>query len=186
MQIKEVVRMAALLKGREDVVKYLDTNTDMVSEETLVATATLVDLVNLVINELATSFVPLVKVEQKTPDYNGRIYYKNLSQTPLKILKVTDLSGKAVECLQSIEYIKVQSTVQIEYEYLPKNATIAEQCPYSEKEISLAVLAFGVAAEFSIVEGSFEEAVMWHKRFEEGVKAIVIPKSCRLKERRWE
>jgi hypothetical protein len=124
-------------------------------------------------------------VDQKTPN-GGKIYYKDLSRTPLRILKVSDHNGNAVRYTQSIEYIETQESVQIEYEYLPRKAAINEECPYSSKEIPLSVLAYGVAAEFSIAEGSFEEAVMHHKRFEEGVKALVIPKPRTLKERRWE
>ena len=73
----------------------------------------------------------------------------------------------------------------LKYQYLPKNYDINDVVGYKETEVSKMTLTSGLAAEYSISEGLFDEAVMWHKRFVDGVNAITRPKNVKIKSRCW-
>ncbi len=185
MKIKDVVKLTALMLGREDVMRYFENEEQTnVGEDTLSTVKTMAELVNLVISELATSYVPLTCSEEMKP-VQGRIYFSDLKNTPLKVVRVSDGFGAEINYTQYPEFIAVDRNVVIEYEYLPKNSGIEEQFPYEERVVPSRVLAYGVAAEFCIVECNFEQAVMWHKRYVSNLEEILFPKNANLKSRRW-
>ena len=185
MKIKEIVKSSALMLGRENVVNYLCGNqTPTASEDTISEVERLTALTNLVISELAASFVPIAVLE-KAQVSNGRIYFNTLKETPLKILDVLDNTDNSVSFVQYPEFISVSNGDRVLYEYLPKEKTIEQDCPYEERIVPSRVLSYGVASEFCITEGEFEQAVMWHKRYVDALEDIIIPKNRQAKNRRW-
>ena len=185
MKVKDIVRTCALLLNREDVVGYLDGDSYKKTADTENTVNVLVDLVNLVISELASTYVPAIYSENVMVN-DGKVYYKDLKKTALKIVCVTDEQGRTVDFRQHIEFFTVsEDKAIVEYEYLPTTVTIDDEVCYSEKQITKRVLSFGTLAEYAITEGEFEQAVMWHKRYVDGVEAICLPQNKRLKNRRW-
>ncbi len=183
MTIREIIRTASVLLDRTDVVNYLDESISDPSNETLQAIDTLKELANLVIKELAESYIPAVKVEDVTLSDN-RLYYSALSATPLKILKVRNKSGEEIGFGYTPEYIIVdRSVVTVEYEYLPEYYALDDQTCYSEKDVSTRIIAYGLVAEYSIVMGEFNHAVSWHKRYTDGVAGICLPQNKNLRMR---
>ena len=73
----------------------------------------------------------------------------------------------------------------VEYEYAPKNYGLDDDIGYTEQDISLSALAYGVTAEYCITQGLFEQAVMHHKRFVDNVAEICLPKNKKIKSRSW-
>ena len=127
MQLNEIIKDAALMLGKEDIVKYLDSlNQDedyddgyddeyddwyeeeenweeiygdgefgaSAGEDSLDKVNLMVNLANLVINELACTYLPLITEEQMTFS-NGKAYYKDFKKKAVKILKVYNLFGQA-------------------------------------------------------------------------------------------
>ncbi len=184
MTNNEVIKTVCRLANRQDVLDYIDGKTDC-SEETVKTFKTLTELVNLVVSELASSYIPMRKSEDATSSFN-RVYYSALSEDLLKIISVKDMQGKEIDYVYSPEFITVGSSkVNIEYEYMPKPKKENEELGYSQKDLSTLTLAYGVLAEFAIVNGDFEEAVMWHKRFEDKIYLICAPKNKKIKTRSW-
>ena len=72
----------------------------------------------------------------------------------------------------------------MEYEYAPSNYGINDAVGFNGK-ITAALLGYGVAAEYCVTQGRFEEAVLWRKRYTEGVERVVLPKSREIKGRCW-
>ena len=185
MKVKDIIRTCALLLNREDVVSYLDGDTNKKAGDTERTINVLVDLVNLVVSELASTYIPAIHTEEIAVN-DGKVYYKDLEKTALKIVCVTDEKGRAVDFCQHAEFFTVSDSVAIvEYEYLPTTASINDELCYSEKQVTKRVLSFGTLAEYAITEGEFEQAVMWHKRYVDGVEAVCLPQNTRLKNRRW-
>lgn len=185
MTVKEIVKTAASLLSREDVVGYLSGETDAAGEDTLPTINTLVTLINLVISELAGTYIPMVKREEVNAD-GGKVYYTSLKDTPLKIKKVFDNYGKEIFFSDNALYIEVnEKNVVVEYEFVPPNYGLDENIGYTEKDVSVGTLAFGLLAEYSICKCAFDEAVMWHKRYVDGVNATRKPKNVTTKKRSW-
>lgn len=185
MKVKEIIRTTALLLGREDVTDYLDGKVTECGEQTEQTIKVLVDLLNLVISELSSTYIPAVKSE-KVMFNNGKAYYKDFSERVLKILKVTDDAGNNIACTHHAQFLNSPvSSAIIEYQYLPKEAVLEGEICYAEKDVTPNVLAYGVLAEYQITQGSFDEAVMWHKRYAGGIETICFPQNVKSKSRRW-
>ena len=183
MSIKDIVKNAALLLGRENVVDYF--NGGSANDETLRIVNNMTGLINLVISELACTYIPMVKKE-KVNVSRGKVYYKDLTENALQILNVFDERGNEVYYEISAEYLTVSNgTVVVEYEHSPHNYGLDDQIGYDEKTVCANVLAYGLCAEFCISEGRFEQAVMWHKRYVDALYEICTPKNTRVKQRRW-
>lgn len=185
MTVKEIIKTSASLLNREDIVAYLEGDDSKVGEQTLPSINTFVILLNLVISELAGTFIPMRKKETVIVE-NGKIEYSILSERPLKIINVFDVKGDEVNYSDEAFFIKVESgTKQIEYEYAPPNYDLNDTIGYLESDISIGALAYGLSAEFCICKGAFEEAVMWHNRYVESVNKRRMVKNASIKERSW-
>ncbi len=183
MSIKEILKNAALLLGRDNVIDYCNGVT--VNDDTLRTVNNMTGLINLVLSELACTYIPMVKRETVSAS-NGKIYYKDLTENALKILGVYNTSGGEVYFKQNAQYLTVNAnSVVVEYEYSPSNYGFDDEIGYQEKDVSARVLAYGLCAEFSISEGKFDQAVMWHKRYVDALSEICVPKNSHVKERRW-
>ena len=184
MKIRDLVRNAALILGKTDVIAYLDgqTNTGV---DTLESVNLLTNLCTLVIEELSSTYIPLIGKTTVT-FVNGRIALEQLNQKIVKIISVCDVEGKYVDF--SVDKFYVIANVAkctVEYHYLPKNYGLEDKIGYSEKDISGTNLAYGVVAEYCITQGLFEQAVMHHKRYVDAVAEICLPKNKKIKARSW-
>ena len=115
---------------------------------------------------------------------DGKIYFNTLSSNLLHIREVYSVNGEPVPYTQTAKYLSVDSKeVCIEYEYAPKSVGLEEETGYEEKDVPSRVLAYGVAAEFSISQRMFDEAVTFHKRYVDALSEILTPKNVTVKKR---
>ena len=81
--------------------------------------------------------------------------------------------------------VAVDGEVDVEYEYLPNDVTIDEDCEISTK-VSSKTLALAVVSEYCMIEGLYEQSVMFGQKFQEEIKlALTTNRSVYLKARRW-
>ena len=184
MTIKYIIKTAAVYLNITDVIGYLDGTTVSPSSSTLAKTDALTRLANLTISELAASYAPMVCSEEVETE-DGKITFASLTNNITRILSVKNQFGHDAEFKIFPEYIKVfGGRYTIEYEYAPANYGLTDTVGFSAK-ITAALLGYGVAAEFCITEGRFEEAVLWRKRYTYGVERVALPKSAAIKGRCW-
>ena len=184
MIIKDIVKNAALILGKNDVVSYLNGNTT-VGHDTFETLGALTNLCYLVIDELACTYIPIIKKTAVT-FVNGKYEINHLNGKVVRIIAVYDLEGQKVD-FSAVENLVCANVKQgaIEYEYLPQCSSIDDEVGYSENDISTAVLAHGVAAEYCITQNLFEQAVMYHKRYVDAIAEICAPKNKKIKARSW-
>lgn len=183
MKLKDVIKLCAVYLGRERVVKYLEDGINISDEDVLSTVDALTRCANVVISELACTFFPLVKKE-KTGAEGGRTYYVNLTETPLEIKNVYNDAGSKIPFEVLPEYVKTDETsVTIEYAYLPANYDLNSHIGYTESKVPSRVLAYGTTAEFCLTERSFDESVMWRKRFTDALSLMLKPKNSKIKQR---
>ena len=184
MKLKDVIKLSAVYLGRENVVNYLE-NLKTEDDTVLYAVDTLTRCANITVSELASTFIPMIKKERVGTE-NGKIYYTELTETPLEIKNVYDSSGYKITFEINPEYVEVSGLeVFIEYVYLPTNYGISDSIGYTERQVPSRVIAYGVAAEFCLTERSFDESVMWRKRYTDALSLILAPKNKRIKQRRF-
>ena len=184
MTIKDVLKTSSVFLNLIDVSAYLDADGGTPSSATLSNVDLLTRLSNLVISELASSYVPMICSETVSTQ-NGKIVFANLTHNATRILSVKNEFGHDAEFKLYPEYAKVfGGTYTVEYEYAPSNYGINDAVGFNGK-ITAALLGYGVAAEYCVTQGRFEEAVLWRKRYTEGVERVVLPKSREIKGRCW-
>ena len=185
MKLKDIIKLSAGLLGLSDVVTVL--------EEKAVSTAQITEtierlqnLCNVVTGELSSTYIPLERTDEVRV-INKKISMTALQKRPTKIIKVTDAFLKELEFTHDHATIYVDSSiVKVTYKYVAENYKITDDVGYTEQNISKVVLAYGVCAEYCLTERRFDEAVMWHQRFVDGVKQRLTPKNVKTSARRWE
>ena len=185
MTVKEIIKLSATLLGREDIKSYVDGREFASDSDTKRAVDNMIELLNLVVNELCVTYVPMIKTE-KVQSINGKVEYKNLSERPIKIYQALDFNGEKLSFNAKPLYLTTSNDVKsVEYSFIPEQYGYEDQIGYTEKDISIRALAFGLCSEFCIVEGEFDKAVVWHERYIDAIKEVCFPKNGRCKQRSW-
>lgn len=181
MKVSDIVKLTALMTGKSDVIDYL--NGGEGQAHTLETLSTMVDLCNLVINELACTYIPITRKEITSFVY-GRFSFNTLREKVIRVVAVYDADGKEVEFSHDNDniYANIQKG-SVEYEYSPSNYGLDSVIGYTEMKISARVIAYGVSAEYCINQGLFEQAVMFHKRYVDALAEICVPKNVSIKKR---
>ena len=183
MTIKDIVKITATCLGRENVASYLEKNEE--KGDALNQVDVMTRCANLVINELACTFVPMV-YREKVNFVDGKFVIENLSHNVIRILKVLDQYGESVHFeTSSTSVLSSVDSGYIEYAYIPDNYGLTETIGYQESQVPARVIAFGTAAEFCLTESSFDESVIWHKKYMDALAEFMRPKNFNIKARSW-
>lgn len=182
MTVKEIILAAATELGiAEKVEAYITSGaTDGEAEAKALLTC-----FNLVENEVALDYLPLL-AEEELESETGAIYYASLSREPVRVIGVRDEWGNDVPFTLFPEYLKTQpQRVRLRYTYLPKAKTFNDKSDFI-LNASVRLFAYGVAAEYSLAGGLFEEAAVWDKKYKDAIKAAYASKPARrMRSRRW-
>lgn len=186
MKLKDVLLTTSMYLGREDVICYLQNPNDTLdNNNTLSLVDSLTRCANLVINELATTYLPLVKEEQMMAQ-NGKIRYDELSERATEIVEIVDEYGNKVNFKVFAEYVEVYKTkLTVKYKYIPSNLDLNDDVGYEETKVPIRVLAYATASEFCLIEKGYQESLMWRNRFCESLSNLITPKNYKIKERRF-
>ena len=184
MKIKDIITATAALLNQHDIIEYLEETVSNPSAETLSKIDSEMRLLNLVLSELAAGYVPMIYKEEMTAE-NGKIEFSDLKYSATRILRVETASGEQACYVQHPSYIEIADGVYtVEYEHAPANFAL-EETVNMDGRILPSLIAYGVAAEYCITQGRFEEAVMWRQRYSEGVERVVLPDCPTVKGRCW-
>ena len=157
MKVSEVIELSALLLDIE------------LTEE---VKPILVRCYNLVEQELATDYFPILEVD-KFFHVEDKIYYKDFSRKGYMIKGVQDFRGDKVNYVLRLEYLELQKnydggTFFVKYYYTPDEKDFHSQCTYGVEYIN--ILKYGVASEYCLVTGDFEQAKIYNDKYKEIIK----------------
>jgi hypothetical protein len=146
---------------------------------------TLMQCFNAVENELAVDYLPLYH-EDTVQTETGAVFYTEFSRKPVRILGVKDEKGNALKYTIFPEYLKAQAgKIVVRYTYAPEAKNVYSESDY-RLQASERLLAFGVATEYCLMRGRFEEASIWEKKYKQALKtAYKAYPSVVLRTRRW-
>ena len=183
MKVKEILEWTAVELGICDAVKkFLGGETNAVGQT---ETERLLTAYNLVENELALDYFPLIAT-QTFENVDGKIPFALFENDPVCVLRVTTADGgQDVPFALYIERLETEGTVVVEYRYAPQAKDAESDCEIGEK-VTKHMLVYGVAANYLAAIGEYGQASVWEKKYK---KAIVlaqgISKSKRIASRRW-
>lgn len=186
MKVKEILKLALMFLNREDLLIY-----SPFGEQTTIPTLENTEIehlkkcFNLVYNEIATAYITLIKTEQVV-FIDGVLAYNKLSKTITEIRKLY-ANGKNIP--YSLEEDGIHANVlcaQLTYSYAPEELSFEDEVFMFGGKIQDRVFAYGIAMEFCLITGLYDDAEVWETRFYSGLKEAYSKKSeIRLPSRRW-
>lgn len=140
---------------------------------------------NLVINELACEYAPVTTTDVLYPS-NGRVKLSSLKHECIEILSVKGYSDVEVDYTVNSEEIIISSFVaNVTYTYVPGTLNLEDNVPLGDRRINEKTLAYGVVAEYCLISGRYEEAVIYNNKFTSSLKSAMFRPSARIKERKF-
>jgi len=182
MKVKDIILSTASLIGAYEQVKdYIDDE----DEEGAVVTELLIHCFNLVENELALDYLPLVAEEEKQST-TGKIIYSSFKNSIVRIIRVTDENGNSVAYQVFPDHLMTQAgKVNITYSYTPTAKTIEDESDF-KLYVSARMFEYGILAEYCAAVGRFEEANMWDEKYKDAVEVAYRAQSGgKMPARRW-
>ncbi len=180
MTVKEIVRLSAVYLNKENVVKYLDGGAD---NDALSTVNTLTICANVIINEIASSYINMVTREQVSVTRN-KVEFSSLNNTPFEIVGVYDSLGDKLPFTIGVDCINVSSSARyVEYKYLPANYGLTDTIGFENHQVPLRLLAYGVVAEYLLCERAFDDSIVWRNRYNDTLAILVPPESKTIKSR---
>lgn len=157
MKVSEVIELSALLLDIE-LTEDIRNN--------------LVRCYNLVEQELATDYFPILEVD-KFFHVEDKIYYKDFSRKPYMLKGIQDFHGDSVSFRLAPEYINLiknynGGTFFVKYYYLPEDKELYSNSTYGAEYIS--ILKYGIAAEYCLMQSNFEQAKIYSDKYKERIK----------------
>ena len=185
MTVKEVLALAAEHLARADLQKQLgelSENAAMKGE-----LASLLRAYNLVENELAVDHLPL-KAEETLSAEEHLIPWSAFSFAPAGVRAVS-VSGSETCFEPRREGLFLPSVRRgaavVRYCYSPAPKSVGDESEFGGR-VSARLLSFGVAREFCLSRGMFEEAKLWDGRYQDAVRAAALPRrALAMQARRW-
>ncbi|MBR2967469.1 MAG: hypothetical protein IKC35_01665 [Clostridia bacterium] len=176
MKLKECILLAASAL-----------NLDVAFDEQLTDTEKLlIRCANNCLDEITSEYIPL-KCELTVQSSNGSIPYSLISDTVYDVISVTDINGARVRFSLMPSRIKVDKDGAYKVIYCTRAPTLQlEDDVPIELHLTPRIISYGIAAEYLLVTGFYEEAVTYDTRFKDALKrALSGHGEKRLKGRRW-
>lgn len=166
--VKGVVQLAAKLLGVQDAVdSYLKGSvTDSIKR----IVEGLVCCFNTVENEVAVDYVPIL-CEEQVESVDGFVEYAALSRPVAYVVSICGEGGKEVDakCLATNISVAV-GTYTVRYAVVPSEKGFEDDSEYGVGVFER-LLAYGVAAEYCLHKGMYEEAAVWEKKYRMAIEA---------------
>ncbi|MDD4211222.1 MAG: hypothetical protein PHC46_02365 [Clostridia bacterium] len=189
MEVKEIIKLTAIYLQMEDILALEELGGEVTEPEELTSKnlELLIRCLNLVYNEVASDYVPLKHTQTVTSE-NGEISLESLEKRLISVLSLIDSTSEV-----SVKYkvyptsIKVKDgSYNLEYSYMPDSVVLENDIEGFGGKLSERIMAYGVASEYLLISGLFDEATLWKKRFLDSILTVSSKKSdIKMPARRW-
>lgn len=129
----------------------------------------LIRCVNLVLKEVACDYIQLIHRQTMTA-VEGKIDYGDFEKTLLEIKSVKNLNGEDVRYFALPDYVAVEDGVfEVSYAFVPQDKGFFDDVDFGGTKAGDRVFAYGAAAEFCLISGNYDEALMWERRYKDAL-----------------
>lgn len=181
MKVSDVVIGAARLVLNGTTVDKIIAGSQLTSEETN-ALNQLVRAYNTVLKEVAIEYSYLVSDETVS---GGKVYYSALSHSPLKIIGAT-VDGEKAEYKVFPTYVLLpEKQTILSYAYIPADKVLNDAFDYEGKPVGERAFIYGVAAEYCLASGRYNEAADWDSKYRKAAVPRYSGGAKRIKGRIW-
>ncbi|MBO5395176.1 MAG: hypothetical protein J6A28_04700 [Clostridia bacterium] len=182
MKVKDVILKACDFIGKDELALALSSSGEL-SAEQQVLKESLVKYFNLVREEIANEFQPIMQAE-KFIVRNFKLSFSDFSKPLQEIYAVKDKFGRNVNYKIFEDYIFVCGR-EVEVIYSSVATPLAFDGEFSSS-LPERIYAYGVAREYYFINNLFEEANVWEGRFKGALEIMLRRKSeVKIPQRRW-
>ena len=166
MKLKNAIYYSAMLLRLDDVCKALESEER--TEESEQEISRLVRIANLVISETVREYLPLKTKEKITVTSDG-FKYSSLKKRFADVYSVSDGQGKNVpiKCYYDFFTLPSPGEYEITYSYVPDPLALDDEAELGR--LCERVLAYGICAEYCVISGESEGAILWDGRFKDAL-----------------
>lgn len=163
----EALNLDATLTGKSDVDKLL------------------LRCANSCLDEIASEYIPL-ESETKVKAQDGLIAYSKLGTAVYDVVEVKkDGANVKFELLPTHIRVEKDGEYEVKFYTRPATMSISDDVPI-ELHLTPRVISYGIAAEYLLISGFYEEAAMYDRRFKDALNRIVAGDGAKsVKRRRW-
>jgi len=176
MIVKNIIKMSAEFLDLKNVIKYLSDEIES-SEDVLEEVSNLLLGVNMVNNNIASSYIELIG-EKKINCKKLVIPYSEISdKSIIEIKSIVSTGGKKVGFKIMPDGVSLDSVGDyvITFSYFPEKVTLDDEINYYLK-LNEITFAMGVVGEYLYIKGVIDDAYMWDKRFKNTMFNLLRPK----------
>lgn len=168
MILDNVIKLSAQLLKMDEVCDLEELGGSNENAEAKKKLNLLIRCANLVINEIATDYVPLIIAEEINTD--GKIYFAHLAKTVLDVKNIRTTDGSYVKFKVYPEYIQAdcKGDCTLEYSYIPDDYQLGDEIEYGGK-VNERIIAYGTVREYCLVNSMYEDAQIWDKRYKDSL-----------------
>lgn len=184
MLVKDVIIKACDFIDNAELSNALKSNSSTLTSEMQETLTKLVKCFNLVRNEIASEYIPIVKEEVVLPKQN-KIKFNVLSSTLIEIIFIKDKFGNKISYKLNDDgiYLDNSDEVTIKYNSVPNDLTEVGEFSSTLPE---RVYAYGVVKEYYFLQTLYEDAEIWDERFKSSLQILERKKSeTIIPRRRW-
>ncbi|MBQ9716070.1 MAG: hypothetical protein IJV77_06655 [Clostridia bacterium] len=192
MKIRDIAELASVLLQKHDIINtgvFMQTQDNQVVQSVLNGNhdlRLLVRCANLVIKEVACEYIPLLH-KQKITASDGKIPYSAFEKLLLEIRSIKDEKGQDVSFFTLPDHVAIQDgSFEVSYTYIPTDKGFFDDLDFCGTKASDRIFAYGTAAEYCLINGNYDEALMWERRYKDALLVatrknteVVLPR------RRW-
>ncbi|MCL2255828.1 MAG: hypothetical protein FWC11_03100 [Firmicutes bacterium] len=188
---RDCVRQAAINLQLDDVITALQgtsNNFGGASADVVGEIERLTNCAKMTAIEIASDYIPLTR-EEETRSQNQRVRLSSLMERVSSVVAVRQGTQNVNFSLSHDEILlPFDGVFSVVYNFIPPfgNPNLSEQIPWNHAKVNERTLSFGIACEYCILMGMFDEALLWDKRFKDALfKANIEKAEKKIKRRRW-
>ncbi len=185
IKVIDTIRLAAQMLGVDEELNAYEIGDDTETGERVFKK--LLQCFQTVENEIALDYIPLTE-ELEIVTATGIVGYANFHHSPASILSVEDGEGNSLRYHIYSDHIYVENArgkARIIYSYAPSEKT-EEGVSEHTLPVSKRLIAYGMAAEYSLAMGELTAANAWSVKYKEALRAAQkLPAPKRIESRRW-
>jgi hypothetical protein len=169
MLLKNVLKKAAVMVGLD-----IDFDAENAAEDKDVAL--LSKCAALVRDEIAAEYLPLIGEEEILFGDGDVAYYTDFTRQPVNIVSVkADGANVAYTVLPDRVYVKgaAGKSLTFKYCYMPPETDGLDSEFVACPALTERTAALGVAAEYALLNGMFNESVLYDRRYKESLRSAV-------------
>lgn len=186
MTVKEVLTLACQFLNKEE--DFKDDLEKSIIDQTSKNFKVLFNSLNIINNEIASDYFPLM-TEEEIDIKNNKIYYDDLTKIVKDIYSIQSIDKSTSYRFKTFEnYLNVYAggRVLVTYSYIPSDLKLTGNISNFGGKITARTIALGVVSEYCFINGIFDEAQIWHKRFVDSIFANLSKKGIvKMPKRKW-